>query len=159
MKPEKKKVDEFKKEFQTSNYSANEYMKWKRSGSAAVPAMHLNRSRYRGEMLCSPCPYLLLTQLPTCMQHTDTLSHISFQTSTKRFLSRILKHFSGWIEPKWFLIFILELAKGARKAELKLSKYDEMIWYILNTVRRVTTLYVLYYWVWYYNLLPCRRER
>ena len=61
------------------------------------------------------------------MQHTDTLSHISFQTSTKRFLSRILKHFSGWIEPKWFLIFILELAKGARKAELKLSKYDEMI--------------------------------
>ena len=32
MKPDKKKIEEFKKEFQTSNYSANEYMKWRRSG-------------------------------------------------------------------------------------------------------------------------------
>ena len=33
MKPDKRKVDDdFKKQFQTSNYSANEYMKWRRSG-------------------------------------------------------------------------------------------------------------------------------
>ena len=30
--PDKKKMEEFKKQFQTSNFSANEYMKWKRSG-------------------------------------------------------------------------------------------------------------------------------
>ena len=33
MKPDKKKLEQFKKEFQTSNFSANEYMKWKRSGT------------------------------------------------------------------------------------------------------------------------------
>ena len=30
--PDKKKLEEFKKQFQTSNFSANEYIKWKRSG-------------------------------------------------------------------------------------------------------------------------------
>ena len=35
MKPDKRKVDDdFKKQFQTSNYSANEYMKWRRSGGS-----------------------------------------------------------------------------------------------------------------------------
>ena len=36
MKFDKKKIEEFKKEFQTSNYSANEYMKWKRSGRLLI---------------------------------------------------------------------------------------------------------------------------
>jgi len=36
MKYDKKKVEGFKKEFQTSNYSANEYMKWKRSGRLCI---------------------------------------------------------------------------------------------------------------------------
>ena len=36
MKYDKKKVEEFKKKFQTSNYSANEYMKWKLSGRLRI---------------------------------------------------------------------------------------------------------------------------
>ena len=34
--PDKKKIEEFKKQFQTSNFSANEYMKWKRSGGPEI---------------------------------------------------------------------------------------------------------------------------
>ena len=40
MKPDKKKIEEFKKEFQTSNYSANEYMKWRRSGIIGTRNKH-----------------------------------------------------------------------------------------------------------------------
>ena len=34
--PDKRKLEEFKKQFQTSNFSANEYMKWKRSGQTEI---------------------------------------------------------------------------------------------------------------------------
>ena len=47
--PDKKKMEEFKKQFQTSNFSANEYMKWKRSGQAEIERLSMgSQSRQDG---------------------------------------------------------------------------------------------------------------
>ena len=56
MKYDKKRATEFKKEVQTSNYSANEYMKWKRSGRPSI----LNRLTVDGYIHNIPSPACLL---------------------------------------------------------------------------------------------------